>query len=239
MASNDIIPLQNTPDKPLLSSNISKKTDGLSKDSVFEQNELLKEKKRVLENEIRNLKNKELQQQKSMLSKSDLIDFKKLETTPEVLIEEIIRKNNELEEQQNQYAVLLSEINTTVKSNFEKTKIDSFIPQRNFNRNVSAKSGLPSETKVQNIYSSPPVGDLKYSSTVYNPFKSSSIIISNDLRTSNSPVLTNLEQPVSYLNYKKGNYLENPERSIYQNRYLEQPKRVSEYKSSLKKPTTI
>ena len=92
---------------------------------AVEINQSLKEKKIMLQKEVEKLRNKEKQLRESTLGKSDLRDLQKIEGTPEVLIDEINRKNRAFENLQSKYSSLLNQMNLKMQSNLEKSYINS------------------------------------------------------------------------------------------------------------------
>lgn len=88
-----------------------------------EANRRLREKKQALMQEVERLKNQERKMRESVSQRSTLSILQKIEHTPEVLIEEIERKNQAYENLQNKYLALLGQMNSKVHSNLEKSYV--------------------------------------------------------------------------------------------------------------------
>ncbi len=101
--------------------NFSRKTNSDNK----EMNRQLKERKESLLREIEKLKSQEKQMRESVHQRSTLSTLQKIESTPEVLIEEIERKNRAYENLQTKYAALMSQMKSKVSSNLERSFMNS------------------------------------------------------------------------------------------------------------------
>lgn len=101
--------------------NFSKRATGDNK----ELNRKLKERKEALLREVEKLKAQERQMRESVHQRSTLSTLQKIESTPEVLIEEIERKNRAYENLQNKYAALMSQMKSKVASNLERSFLNS------------------------------------------------------------------------------------------------------------------
>lgn len=112
---------QYQPPKPDFTKKNSEGKPAVNSEQNKDLNRQLRDKKRALQQEIDRLKNQERKMRESVNQKSVLSTLQKVENTPEVLIEEIERKNRAYENLQNKYAALLSQMNSKVHNNLEKS----------------------------------------------------------------------------------------------------------------------
>lgn len=115
-----------------------------------EANRRLKEKKQALLQEIERLKMQERKMRESVQQRSTLSTVQKIEHTPEVLIEEIERKNRTYENLQNKYLALLGQMKSKVHSNLEK----SYMSGSMLSRPDPETSSLSSSLAGNSLYNS-------------------------------------------------------------------------------------
>lgn len=123
-------------------------------DQIKDRNQKLKEKKQALLKEVENLKNKEKQLKESSTAKSEMSYIHKIEATPDVLIEEINRKNKTFENLQNKYATLINQMNLKMHNNLEKSYINSDYSRVSHDTSSFSNSGLYDSALYRSRYSS-------------------------------------------------------------------------------------
>jgi hypothetical protein len=99
-------------------------------DNNKELNRQLRDKKEALRLEIDRLRNQERKVRESVHQKSSISTLQKTESTPDVLIEEIERKNRAFEDLQHKYSAILGQMKSKVHSNLERSYINGLSNSR-------------------------------------------------------------------------------------------------------------
>ena len=104
-----------------LSENLSAQDGEENLEKIRTENEKLKSQTTILTREIGLLKDKEKSLSQSMLMKSGYLKSSKVDVSPEILIEEIQKKNREYEALQAKYQSLMMQMNDKMKQDLNRT----------------------------------------------------------------------------------------------------------------------